>query len=198
MGRRRNPDRRNQILEAALELFGTRGYHATQIADIAEALKIGHGTVYRYFTNKRDIFEQVFDQVVTRYVAAIGTEAPGAATTLEEYDAQLRRISAAIYGQFTESPASLRVALIAETVDEEMAARFRRTMDALAAVSAQRLSNGVARGFLRADLDCQATAELLLAATFEAVRRTLSCDDPKNQRRYLEASMRLFLDGMAA
>ena len=75
-GRRPPPEelveqRRNEIIEAAYEVFSTKGYTATGIADIAERLGIGHGTFYRYFKNKRDILDQVIDYGVERIVSAI-------------------------------------------------------------------------------------------------------------------------------
>ena len=36
--------RRRQILQAAEKVFSEKGYHQTNIADIARELKIGHGT----------------------------------------------------------------------------------------------------------------------------------------------------------
>ena len=52
---------RADILQAAFIEFSDRGYHQTAIADIAQRLGIGHGTFYRYFDNKRDIFEKAKD-----------------------------------------------------------------------------------------------------------------------------------------
>src|SRR4030081_372015 len=63
--------RRREIIEAAFEVFATRGYTAAGIADIAERLGMGHGTFYRYFKNKRDILDQVVDYGVERIVSAM-------------------------------------------------------------------------------------------------------------------------------
>ncbi len=186
-------------MDTARRLFGSRGYHATQIADIAESLQIGHGTVYRYFSNKRDIYEQVFDEVVAQYAAALTHEAPGQANSLEEYEAQLRRISATLTALFGEGPEGLRLTLQAQTIDDAMRERFQCAMSAFSAVSAMRLQNGIAKGFLRADLDAIATADLLLSATFEAVRKTAEASDPAAAGiRYLEASIGLFIRGVRA
>ena len=53
-------ERRQQILEAALELFAEKGYFNTKISDIAERLGVGKGTIYWYFDSKEDLFETVF------------------------------------------------------------------------------------------------------------------------------------------
>jgi TetR/AcrR family transcriptional regulator len=49
-------DRRQQILEAALKVFSTRGFHKATIKDIAEvAGKISPGLIYWYFKDKHDL-----------------------------------------------------------------------------------------------------------------------------------------------
>jgi AcrR family transcriptional regulator len=44
--------RRMDIMEAALQVFGEKGYQKAKIEDIAVRAGIAHGTVYRYFPSK--------------------------------------------------------------------------------------------------------------------------------------------------
>src|SRR5690349_18048287 len=95
--RRERLDRRRQeIIEAAARLFSVRGYSDTQIADIAKELAIGHGTVYRYFADKRTLFAAVIERAVSRVESAMALDAPGA-TTLAAYAAQLARHGEALF-----------------------------------------------------------------------------------------------------
>ncbi len=50
---------RQKILEAALELFGTKGYANTTITDIVKKASISKGLVYHYFESKEDILKQL-------------------------------------------------------------------------------------------------------------------------------------------
>lgn len=43
------------IMEAAITLFGERGYENTTIAALAEAAGVGKGTIYSYFRSKNEI-----------------------------------------------------------------------------------------------------------------------------------------------
>src|SRR5580704_6496919 len=128
-GRRPPPEelverRRTEIIEAAYEVFSTRGYSASGIADIAEKLGIGHGTFYRYFKNKRDILDQVVDYGVERMVAALELETTEAATTLDEFRDQLRHIGERLFGMLDEDPGLGSVVLLeATSIDEEMTQR---------------------------------------------------------------------------
>ena len=47
---------RQRLLDAARELFATRGYHATRPQDIARAAGLGHGTFYLHFRDKQECF----------------------------------------------------------------------------------------------------------------------------------------------
>src|SRR4029078_12417285 len=52
-----NADRRQQILEAALKVFSTKGFHKATNKDIAQAAGgISPGLIYWYFNDKEDQF----------------------------------------------------------------------------------------------------------------------------------------------
>ncbi len=51
---------RDRILEAALELFATRGFAGTSVREIAAAVGITEGGLYSHFTGKQAIFEELF------------------------------------------------------------------------------------------------------------------------------------------
>jgi AcrR family transcriptional regulator len=51
---------RDALVAAARGLFGSNGFDATTIADIADAADLGFGTFYRYFPDKEAVLEAVF------------------------------------------------------------------------------------------------------------------------------------------
>ncbi len=50
---------RQEILQAALDLFTSQGYHGTSMRQIAEQAGIALGGIYNHFKSKEDIFEAV-------------------------------------------------------------------------------------------------------------------------------------------
>ena len=48
--------RREEILTAAIKVFGKKGFAATCVGDVADAAKIAKGTVYLYFESKEEIY----------------------------------------------------------------------------------------------------------------------------------------------
>lgn len=61
----KNPEeRKSDILDAAEQLFATKGYTKTTVTDILNVLDIAKGTFYYYFKSK----EEVMQSVVNRYI----------------------------------------------------------------------------------------------------------------------------------
>lgn len=53
---------RAKLLDAALELFATRGYAATPVDAIAEAAGVSAGLLYYHFDNKTAVLHAIFEQ----------------------------------------------------------------------------------------------------------------------------------------
>lgn len=58
---KRRFETREKLITTAQELFSKKGYHNTQVIDIVKAAKVSAGTFYHYFTDKKDIFEQLVE-----------------------------------------------------------------------------------------------------------------------------------------
>ncbi|HYF75495.1 MAG TPA: TetR/AcrR family transcriptional regulator [Symbiobacteriaceae bacterium] len=56
------PDRRQEILEAALQVFAAKGYAAATNADIAREAGVTAAALYYYFPSKADLFKAVLTQ----------------------------------------------------------------------------------------------------------------------------------------
>jgi AcrR family transcriptional regulator len=54
--------RRDQIIAAAAGCFARAGYHATTMADIAEAAGVSKGTPYLYFPSKEALFIALYQE----------------------------------------------------------------------------------------------------------------------------------------
>jgi AcrR family transcriptional regulator len=63
--------KRMLILETAIGIFASKGYHNTTMQDIADALSIAKGTIYEYFPNKEDLFLAVYDMWMDEYEQAM-------------------------------------------------------------------------------------------------------------------------------
>ena len=55
---------RDAVIDAALELFRTQGYHHTTVADIAAACGLLKGSVYHYFAGKKELAMAALDRAI--------------------------------------------------------------------------------------------------------------------------------------
>jgi len=65
--------RKQEVLDAAMHLFATRGYDNTSINDVIAAIGISKGAFYHHFASKEDLVEAL----ATRYASAAAVRAQG-------------------------------------------------------------------------------------------------------------------------
>ena len=56
--------RKQQIIDTAKKMFIEKGFQSTHIGQVCEELNIARGTVYQYFSNKKEILYAILDTVV--------------------------------------------------------------------------------------------------------------------------------------
>ena len=87
-------ERRGAILQAALDVFARRGYHAASIDEIAQAAGISKALIYEHFPSKRELhvslLEAEVQEVFSRLVQSAATGEPGEIRLRHGVDAFLR------------------------------------------------------------------------------------------------------------
>ena len=58
---------KDQILEVALDLFSVRGYEATSISQIADAVGLRKASLYSHFANKQDILDTLVEELTMEF-----------------------------------------------------------------------------------------------------------------------------------
>ena len=54
-------NKKNQILDAALQVFVKKGYSATRMDDIVHGSGMSKGAIYHHYSSKRDLFLELID-----------------------------------------------------------------------------------------------------------------------------------------
>jgi TetR/AcrR family fatty acid metabolism transcriptional regulator len=63
--RKREGNKEQAILDAAVKVFAQHGYHRSKISSIADQAGIATGSIYLYYKNKESILLKIFDQLWT-------------------------------------------------------------------------------------------------------------------------------------
>ena len=135
------PDARGRLGQAALELYGERGFDATTVAEIAERAGLTERTFFRYFADKREVLFSG-GELLTDLLARTAAGAPDSATPIEAAAAGLDAIGALL--QERRDFARERARVIAET--PELQERELIKLASMAAALADALcERGIAR-----------------------------------------------------
>ena len=57
-------DRRQSIIEAAEKSFALFGYKATTMDQVAKIANVGKGTIYTFFANKEQLFQEIMNRLI--------------------------------------------------------------------------------------------------------------------------------------
>ena len=86
--------RRAQLLDAALEVFVAKGYHATGMDDIADRAGVSKPVLYQHFQSKLELYLALLDISCDAVVDAV-------ATALEATDDNKERVAATVDAFYT-------------------------------------------------------------------------------------------------
>lgn len=156
------PGRREEILRAAGELFGARGYHATGMRELAHALELKGSSLYAHIEGKEDLLWEIVDRAATAFTHAAATvpaDLPPSERLERLISAHLRVITlqldhAAVFFQDWVH--------LAEDRRQELVAR----RDAYQQLFRQAISDGAAEGTFDVDDVDVATLVVLSALNF--------------------------------
>src|SRR3989442_13331846 len=70
----RDPDKPQQIIDAAIRVFARSGYYNSRVSDIAREAGIASGTIYLYFKTKDEILVTLFRERMAEWVASVRRE----------------------------------------------------------------------------------------------------------------------------
>ncbi len=137
--------RRERLLRAALELYAAHGLRATTTPAIAARAEVAEGTIYRHFTSKEHLFNEVYRRAVRWALDQLrGIEAEPGRRVPERLVAFARRL----LEEAERDPATLRMLFgnrDAEALDESSRGLERELRDALVQVVAAGKSDGLIR-----------------------------------------------------
>jgi TetR/AcrR family transcriptional regulator, fatty acid metabolism regulator protein len=157
----RDPDKPQQIIDAAVRVFARKGYWNSRVSDIARAAGIAAGTIYLYFETKEDILITVFRDKMAQFVSALWRAIAGEPDAV----AKLRRL-VTMHFEILEREPELAEVVQVELRQGQKFFRGPATQEIAAyfALIASVLEEGVASGQFRRDLPVKVATKMLFGA----------------------------------
>lgn len=185
-----------RILEVTEDVLRRYGLAKATVVDVARALDVSHGTVYRHFPSKASLREAVAKRWLERIdgpLRQIAEDRAGPAP--ERLERWLRTLFAAKRERVCDDPEMFQTYL---TLAREACAAVRCHKDGLIDQMSMILSDGVKQGAFRVD-DVKATARALFDATrcFHHPAHADEWKDPDLPAR-IDATLAMLLRGLKA
>ncbi|MDZ7627201.1 MAG: TetR/AcrR family transcriptional regulator [Parvularculaceae bacterium] len=159
--RRRSDARPDEILDAALVVFGSQGFDAARMEDIAAGAGVSKGAVYLYFESKEAVLKGLIEREVTPVAARVRALAESGA---DDPKATLRLILATA-AQLTQAPAfaaTPRVVLSVAARFPEIGRYYREhVVDIVLGAIETLIARGVRSGAFR-KVDARAAARMVM------------------------------------
>lgn len=187
--------RRAVILDAAAEIFAAKGYSRATIKEIAERAGIAPGTIYLYFTNKRELLLSIAEQLVNVLpsdLELLEKDMPETVLVQRLLDKALLMI----YHNWS----FIRVLAAEMWTDEELRREYlTQVLGPMVAAFEARLRVHVAAGEIR-DLDVSVAARAMIGAVIAFMIASDvspdSIEDPLYREKLVRDLSRFFLYGL--
>ena len=191
----RDPDKPQQIIEAAVRVFARKGYYNSRVSDIAREAGIAAGTIYLYFKTKDDILVTLFRDKMADFVSILRKAIAGEADAASK----IRRLVSLHFRILEESPD------LAEVVQVELrqGQKFFRgassqEIGAYFALIGSVLEEGVAEGRFRAGLPVKVATKILFGAMDQMATSWVLGKRGYRLVDTADAVAEIFLQGVAA
>ncbi|MFI5507618.1 TetR/AcrR family transcriptional regulator [Mycobacterium sp. NPDC051804] len=183
---------RSAIVDSARSLFVERGYHGTSIEDIVSRSGVGtRGALYHHFESKQGLFEEVYCEVVTEFMAMSDALIDDRGDSLD----RLRHGLLSFLAGAADIGAVQRIILVDGPAvfgaDRWRVMQSRRGLDSIS----DGLERAIAEGAM-APQPVPALAQLLLALVDEAAIIVAKSDDPAKARVEVSAALNNLIAGL--
>jgi TetR/AcrR family transcriptional repressor of nem operon len=186
---------RENIVRQAAALFNRQGFAGASMSDIMQATGLQKGGIYRHFESKEALALEAFDYAVGQMAARFTAALEGRENAVDRLHGVVD-----VFARLHDDPPvpggcpMLNTAVQSDAPDSAaLRDRARTAMDGLRTLVRQTVRKGIARGEVRAQVEGDALASLLLSTLEGGVALSKLYGDGVHLRRAADA-MRGYLD----
>jgi len=191
----RDPDKPQQIIEAAVRVFARKGYFNSRVSDIAREAGIAAGTIYLYFKTKEDILTTLFREKMAEFVAKLWK-------AMADQPDPVSKVRRLVYLHFDLLERNPQLAEVVQIELRQGQKFFRgassQEIASYFALIGSVLEEGVAAGRFRANLPVKVATKMLFGAMDQMATSWVLGKREYRLVDTADAVANLFLQGVAA
>lgn len=153
---------RDSVLRDAMAVFWARGYEATSVRDLSDAMSINASSLYREFSSKRGLYLEALDlyrdEVMSQHMAMLLAPGAGLDAIVSYFHGTVDGLAR---GDWSRACLLVNAAVERGAVDPEVRNRVRAYVRGLERAFAVVLARAQDDGSLPADRDIEALAQFL-------------------------------------
>ncbi|WP_442782930.1 TetR/AcrR family transcriptional regulator [Collimonas fungivorans] len=153
----------DQALDKAVRVFSERGYHATTVCDLTQAMQLASGSVYKAFKDKKSVFLAALDRYKTVRDAQLRAVVSAGATGKDQV-----RLALAFYADASHGAGGLEGCMVVgsaaelATFDPDVAQWVTAALTRNEVLIGALIRQGQQDGSIPPHIDSAATARLML------------------------------------
>jgi TetR/AcrR family acrAB operon transcriptional repressor len=189
---------RQNVLEAALQVFSEKGYAAATLNEIAERAKVTRGAIYWHFDNKAELYNTLLKEAASISAQVVDQAAEEGGDLPEILERVFIRLLHAVE-EDSRLRATLELELFKTAQIEELAesqeqrvAEGKRLIAGIAGV----MRSGIQQGFLRDDLDPELMARAFLGLQNGIIQMWLMAPGSFSLKEKARSLAAIYLNGV--
>lgn len=172
--RQKKDAKRTSMMQAAVQVFAEKGYHAATVRDIVAIADVAVGTFYFYFPDKETLFTHLYEETADFLVQTLQQ----ASLSRNQWPQQVQALVQAYINLAIYEPAIIQLLLMGGSGTPALSIRRQRFREQLIQLWQRPLMQALTKEQLP-DQDSRYTAEAITGAVDEVILNLLNQADPE-------------------
>lgn len=186
-------DKYDAIIEAAVKVIASNGYHNAKVSQIAKEAGVADGTIYLYFRNKEDVLVSMFNEKISRFVENVRTRLD----TIDRSDDKLRELIR-MHFAFLTNDRDMAVVTQIELRQSDHASRVEigKIVKSYLNIMDDIISEGIQKGEFRPGMDVRLARKMIFGTLDEMVTSWVMKDMKYDLNALADSIFELFIRGI--
>jgi AcrR family transcriptional regulator len=189
---------KQQIIEAATQLFARKGFYGTSVSDLTQAVGLTKGALYYHFTDKDALFFAVIESVKNTWGEAVAEVVTGSNNSLTQIEILFKKHAELLSRNEFMCFVMSNLMSEMESVDPKYSSVIEDVYEELILFAEKIISSGQSKGEIRSDVDSR-----LLSLNIVGILKGIGCY-PKLKRMTInriamaDSLVNVLVDGIRA